>query len=51
VTERLLVQGKPLEVQLNDGTVPEAQASMHVLKLDEAPAADPHSSSSNGPQM
>jgi hypothetical protein len=51
VTERLLIQGKPLEVQLNDGTVPEVQAAMHVLRLDEAPEADPHSSSSNPPQL
>jgi len=34
ITQRLLVQGKPTEVQLNDGTVPETQASIHNLKLD-----------------
>lgn len=33
--KRLLVQGKPIEVQVNDGIVPETQASAHVLKLDQ----------------
>lgn len=42
VTPRLLVQGKPTEVQLNDGTVPETQATVHVLHLDQsADAAGP----------
>jgi hypothetical protein len=45
VTERILIQGKPTEVQVNDGTVPETQASVHVTKLD-----DPASSQSNPPQ-
>jgi len=31
---RILIQGKPTEVQLNDGTVPETQASEHVTKLN-----------------
>ena len=35
VTPRVLVQGKPTEVQVNDGTVPETQATVHVLHLDE----------------
>jgi hypothetical protein len=43
---RILIQGKPLEVQVNDGAVPETQASIHITKLDE-PAAT--SSSSNPP--
>ncbi|MGA3079980.1 MAG: hypothetical protein ABSD44_01210 [Terracidiphilus sp.] len=34
VTERFLIQGKPTEVQVNDGAVPETQASVHVTKLD-----------------
>ncbi|MGB8261752.1 MAG: hypothetical protein WCE75_15425, partial [Terracidiphilus sp.] len=38
LTERLLIQGKPTEVQVNDGTIPEVQATMHVTRLDEAPA-------------
>jgi hypothetical protein len=41
--QRILVQGKPTEVQVNDGTVPESQASVHITKLDKA--ADP----GNGP--
>ena len=28
--QRLLIQGKPVQVQVNDGTVPEAQASIHL---------------------
>ena len=32
--QRILIQGKPTEVQLNDGTTPETQASVHVTKLD-----------------
>ena len=35
VTPRLLVQGKPTEAQVNDGTVPEAQATVHITKLDQ----------------
>ena len=34
-TPRLLVQGKPIEVQVNDGTVPETQATVHVTNLDQ----------------
>ncbi len=36
--QRVLVQGKPTEVQVNDGTVPETQASVHVTRLEDAPA-------------
>jgi hypothetical protein len=35
--QRLLILGKPTEVQVNDGTVPETQASVHITKLDQAP--------------
>jgi hypothetical protein len=35
VVKRLLIQGKPIEVQVNDGIVPETQASVHVVKLDQ----------------
>ena len=35
ITQRLLIQGKPTEVQLNDGTVPETQESVHVTKLSD----------------
>jgi hypothetical protein len=43
-TARILIQGKPTEVQVNDGTVPETQASVHITNLED-PAAN--SSSSN----
>jgi len=36
VTPRVLVQGKPTEAQVNDGTVPETQATVHLVHLDEA---------------
>lgn len=51
VTERILVQGKPTEVQVNDGTVPETQASVHVTKLDEPASTSPSPSQSNPPQQ
>jgi hypothetical protein len=41
VTPRLLVQGKPTEVQVNDGTVPETKASLHVTHLDQQPDSEP----------
>jgi len=41
VTPRILVQGKPTEIQVNDGTVPETQASVHVTHLDQKPEAEP----------
>ncbi len=41
VTPRLLEQGKPTEVQVNDGTVPETQASVHITHLDQQPDAEP----------
>ena len=50
VTERILVQGKPTEVQVNDGTVPETQASVHVTKLDDPASTSPSSSQSNPTQ-
>jgi hypothetical protein len=48
VTERILIQGAPTEVQVNDGTVPETQASVHMSKIDE-PAANPANSSQPRP--
>ena len=33
--QRVLIQGKPIEVQVNDGSVPETQASVHLTKLDQ----------------
>ncbi|MGA3009580.1 MAG: hypothetical protein ABSD72_04900 [Terracidiphilus sp.] len=50
VTERILIQGKPTEVQVNDGTVPETQASEHVTKLDDSASTSPSPSQSNPPQ-
>ena len=43
--ERILVASAPTQVQLNDGTVPETQASVHVTDLDK-PTQDPAGSSS-----
>ena len=39
VTTRVIIQGKPTEVQVNDGSVPETQASVHITRLDEPQAA------------
>jgi hypothetical protein len=33
--QRLLVLGKPIVIQVNDGTVPETQATVHVIRLDQ----------------
>jgi hypothetical protein len=41
-TQRILIQGRPTEVQANDGTVPETEASVHIRDL---PNADSDSSS------
>lgn len=35
LTTRVLILGKPTEVQVNDGSVPETQASVHIRKIDE----------------
>jgi hypothetical protein len=44
VTPRLLVQGKPTAAQVNDGTVPETQATVHIVHLDETADEKPLSS-------
>ena len=36
--QRILIQGVPTEVRLNDGTIPETQATIHSKTLDVAPA-------------
>ena len=36
VTQRILMRGRPTQVQANDGTVPETEASIHVRTLDDA---------------
>jgi hypothetical protein len=35
--QRILILGKPTEVQVNDGTVPETEASIHITKIENAP--------------
>jgi hypothetical protein len=45
--QRLLIQGKPTEVQVNDGTIPETQASVHITRLGESEAAPAGTSQSN----
>jgi hypothetical protein len=49
ITPRLLIQGKPIEVQVNDGTIPETEASVHLTRLGDAEAI-PSSSSQSDPQ-
>ena len=42
--QRILIHGRPTEVQANDGTVPETEASIHVKTLsdvDAAPSSSP----------
>jgi len=34
--QRILIQGDPIEVRANDGTVPETQATLHSMKIDSA---------------
>ena len=41
VTQRILMQGQPTNVQANDGTVPETEASIHVRTLDDASPSSP----------
>jgi hypothetical protein len=36
VIQRILLQDKPTQVQVNDGTVPETQATVHIRNLDGA---------------
>jgi hypothetical protein len=39
--QRILILGKPTEVQVNDGTMPETQASVHVVKLEDTAPVKP----------
>ena len=48
--QRILIQGKPTEVQVNDGNVPETQASVHVTRLDDVTGSSSSSSQSNPAQ-
>ena len=36
VTQHLLIQGRPTQVQANDGTIPETEASIHIRNLSDA---------------
>jgi hypothetical protein len=45
VTQRILLQGQPTKVQANDGTVPETEASIHILTIDGGDNSGPSSSS------
>lgn len=40
IVQRILIQGEPTQVQLNDGSVPEVQASVHVTTLHSNSAAN-----------
>ena len=37
-SQRILIQSKPVEVRVNDGTVPEIQASLHVTPIVDVPS-------------
>lgn len=37
ISHRVLIQGSPVEVTLNDGTVPEMQSSRHATAVDQLP--------------
>ena len=41
VTQRILIQGRPTQVQANDGTVPETEASVHIRNLTDADGSVP----------
>ena len=36
--QRILIQGRPTEVRLNDGTIPESQSTIHSKTLDAPPS-------------
>jgi hypothetical protein len=40
MVQRILIQGEPTQVQLNDGSVPEVEASEHVTTLHITSAAN-----------
>ena len=48
-TQRILIQGRPAEVQANDGTVPETQASIHIRDLSASGGSAPASSAQPAP--
>jgi hypothetical protein len=49
--QRILVLGKPIEVQVNDGTVPETQASVHITRLDGTTDNAPPPAPTNAPKQ
>jgi hypothetical protein len=49
--QRFLIQGKPTEVQANDGTVSETQANVHITRLDSPDGSSSSSSQSGPPQQ
>lgn len=49
-TQRILIQGKPTQVQANDGTVPETEASIHILKLSDAGSSSSSTQPTGVPQ-
>jgi len=49
-TVRILIDGRPTEVQANDGAVPETQASIHIKTLSDADSGTPSSSTSPSTQ-
>jgi hypothetical protein len=51
ITVRILIQGKPTEVQVNDGTVPETSATVHIKQLGGAGNGAGTSSSSTSPRQ
>lgn len=38
IVQRILIQGKPTDVRLNDGTIPETQATVHSKTITDIPA-------------
>jgi hypothetical protein len=48
--QRILIQGNPTEVQANDGTVPETQASVHIKSLSDEPDKSSSSQPTGPPQ-
>jgi hypothetical protein len=49
-TERILIQGRPAQVQANDGTVPETEASIHIMNLSGSGVSSSSSQSTGVPQ-
>jgi hypothetical protein len=50
ITPRILILGVPTKVQVNDGTVPEVQASVHVTTMGESPDSSSSSTQPATPQ-